>query len=237
MHKGFTALTLVLALQAGMLQAQAQGNMPTEAQMQQQRDRRVEAYGEGDAQTAVQRVQESGLMNGFPDGTFHPERQLTRAELASILAKTFKLEARQPTRAQSQTAQETMLKDVPAGYWAVEAINEVVSRGIMRGYREGFFYPEQRVSRAEALAIFGQAYGVQQYDDNTVNSILSTYPDAHQIPDWARKAMATSLKNGFVEVESSSRIRPQQMMTRGDMAYALSQYIDRLHQSEQRQLR
>src|ERR1044072_10024972 len=103
----------------------------------------------------------------------------------------------------------------------------------MQGYRDGFFYPAQKVSRAEALAILAQAYGVYQYDPNTVDTILSNYPDARLIPPWARKAVATSLKNGFVDVDPKAKIRPLQPMTRGDMAYALSQYLNHLRESEQ----
>jgi len=180
---------------------------------------------------AMSSVQESGLMGGYPDGKFHAERGLTRAELASILNKTFKLSQRDAT-----VKELPAMKDVPENYWAAGDINLAVSRGIMRGYRDGFFHPEHRVSRAEALAILAQAYGVYQFDDLTVTSILSHYPDSGQIPDWARKAMATSLKYGFVDVAPSSKLRPLQPMTRGDMAYALGQYLDRLHKSEQQTL-
>ena len=125
-----------------------------------------------------------------------------------------------------------MLKDVPSTYWAAPAINTVVRLGVMKGYRDNLFYPNQQVDRAEALAIFAQAYGVQQYDDETVKVILSQYPDASALPDWSRKAMATALKNGFVDVDQSREIRPMQPMTRGDMAYALAQYLYRLNPTE-----
>lgn len=185
------------------------------------------SHAEPATQNPQDSVQQAGLMHGYPDGKFHPERGLTRGELASILSKAFKLQQRQPV------ADAPVLKDVPVGYWAASDIQLAVSRGIMRGYRDGFFYPEQRISRAEALAILAQAYGVYQYDDLTVESILSHYPDSGQVPEWARKAMATSLKYGFVDVEPKQNLRPLQPMSRGDMAYALNQYLTRLHESEQ----
>jgi hypothetical protein len=46
----------------------------------------------------------------------------------------------------------------------------------------------------------------------------------------------TSLKNGFVDVKPSEKIRPEQPMTRGAMAYVLNQYLNRLDESEQRRL-
>lgn len=180
---------------------------------------------------AILKVQEANLMKGDKDGKFHAERALSRAELASILVKTFDLGSRKAVNPETE-----VLKDVPSQYWAADDINTVIRLGIMKGYRDGYFYPEQRISRSEALAIFAQAYGVQQYDDATVKTILAPYSDAKQIPDWAEKAMATTLKNGFLDIGASGKIRPMQPMTRGDMAFALGQYLNRLHESEQRTL-
>lgn len=180
---------------------------------------------------AIEAVKQAGLMRGDKKGDFHPEKALSRAELAAILNKTFKLDTRKAV-----TPQAEALKDVPANYWAATDINTVIRLGIMKGYKDGYFYPEQRISRSEALSIFAQAYGVQQYDDATVKTILAPYPDAAQIPDWAEKAMATTLKNGFIDVPPAGKIRPLQPMTRGDMAFALGQYLNRLHESEQKTL-
>lgn len=177
---------------------------------------------------AILKVQEANLMKGDKDGKFHAERALSRAELASVLVKAFDLKNRKAVHPETEA-----LKDVPAGYWAADDIHTVIRLGIMKGYRDGYFYPEQRISRAEALAIFAQAYGVQQYDDATVKTILAPYSDAKAIPDWAEKAMATTLKNGFLDIGASGKIRPMQPMTRGDMAFALGQYLNRLHESEQ----
>lgn len=232
MRNGLAALVVSAFMIAnGSGFALAQDSPPkSEAELQQQRDQEV-ATPSGTVNDSVAKVQSAGLMGGYPDGNFHPERSLTRAELASILVKAFKLNERKLTQPVS-----VHLKDVPSSYWAANDINTVVSHDVMEGYRNEYFYPEQKITRAEALAIFAQAYGVHQYDDNTVQSVLSQYPDAMKIPDWARKAMVTSLKNGFVDVGPSQQIRPMQQMTRGDMAFALNQYLNRLHESEQETL-
>ncbi len=202
----------------------------SEASLQFKRDQHVIAP-KGEKSEAPYTVQAIGLMGQLTDGRFHPEKSVTRAELATIITRTFKLEERHPV-----APEPVSFKDVSSQHRAADAIRLVVSRGIMQGYHEGYFNPEQRVSRAEALAIFAQAYGVYQYDDSIVSAILSNYPDAYQIPAWAKKAVATSLKYGFVDVTPPGKIYPLQPMTRGDMAYVLTQYLDRLHQSEQKTL-
>jgi hypothetical protein len=201
------------------------GTVPaTESEAQVQRDQRV-AMPQSTLEDAIASVRQKGLMSAYPDGQFHQEQSLTRAELASILVKTFQLNKRQ-----TPNPQPVQLSDIPKDFWATDAIETVVRQGVMTGYRQNRFYPNHPVSRSEAYAIFAQAYGVQQLDDQTVNLTLSQFPDADQVPSWARKAIATSLKNGFVDAQPQGKLRPLQPMTRGDMALALNQYLIRLNE-------
>ena len=162
----------------------------------------------------------AGLMTPQSDGISDISTTLSRAELASILVKAFHLDRHS---AQHPFA-VGQLQDVPASYWAYQDIHLVLQNGIMSGYREGRFYPDQRITRAEAFAIFAQAFGVFQFSEPTVSQVLARYPDAVQIPSWARKPMATALHEGFVNTKND-RIDPLSPMTHGDMAYALAVYL------------
>lgn len=227
MNRILIALGLSLMLTGAMaVQTLAEDAPTNERESQTERDQRTTPPALTEAE-AIAQVKAANLMQGDKTGSFHAERALSRAELATILVKTFKLNSREAVNPTTEA-----LKDVPPSYWAAADINTVVRLGIMKGYRDGLFYPEQRIDRAEALAIFAQAYGVQQYDDETVRTILAPYPDAKEIPGWAEKAMATSLKYGFLDVPPNGKIRPMQPMTRGDMAFALGQYLNRLHPTE-----
>jgi hypothetical protein len=171
----------------------------------------------------IDRVVSAGLMNKDASGNFNAEGLVSRADLAMILVKTFGLERR-------KTAQkpDRELPDVPKSYWAYSAIQTVLKTGTMSGYRDGMFFPNQRVTRAEALAIFAQAYGVFQFPEPSISEILAKYPDAGDIPSWARKSMATALYEGFVNVDlATNKINPLKPMTRWDIAYALSKYLER----------
>ncbi|MBD1812032.1 S-layer homology domain-containing protein [Microcoleus vaginatus DQ-U2] len=171
----------------------------------------------------IDRVVSAGLMNKDASGNFNAEGLVSRADLAMILVKTFGLERR-------KTAQkpDMELPDVPKSYWAYSAIQTVLKTGTMSGYRDGMFFPNQRVTRAEALAIFAQAYGVFQFPEPSISEILAKYPDAGDIPSWARKSMATALYEGFVNVDiATNKINPLKPMTRWDIAYALSKYLER----------
>lgn len=183
---------------------------------------------------AIQRVTDANLMSGYPDGQFHPERGVNRAELATILVKTFQLKSREP----NLKIQDIQLTDVPPTYWAYPAIQQVLRTDIMEGYHKNDrFYPNQQVTRAEGFAIFAQAYGVFQFEPNTIAQIMAPYADASQIPAWAHKAMATSLHEGFVNTKlipppqnaplPNQLISPNTPLTRGDLALALTQYLNR----------
>ena len=170
----------------------------------------------------IEQVTAARLMSNFPDGQFHPEKFISRAELASILVKAFQLDKR------AAANQENLIevKDVPNTNPAFNDIQTVLKTGIMKGYRDNMFFPNQKVTRAEAFAIFAQAYGVFQFPANTVAEILAPYPDAASIPDWAKKSWATALNANFVNTDAQNNIFPLKPMTRGDMAYALSKYLE-----------
>ncbi len=171
----------------------------------------------------IQQVVAAKLMSPYPDGSFRPEGILNRAELASILVKTFQLDKRTP-----QQQATVPVQDVPPSHWAYNDIQLVLKNNIMTGYREGRFFPNQRVTRAEAFSILAQAYGVFQFPDDTVAELLSRYPDSEKVPSWAKKSIATALYEGFVNIDpATNQINPLEPMTRGDMAYALSKYLQR----------
>ncbi|AFY71699.1 S-layer domain-containing protein [Thalassoporum mexicanum PCC 7367] len=174
----------------------------------------------------IERVLESGLMSNAADGKFHAERVISRAELATILVDTFNLEQRV-----TGNNEVVPLKDVPKSHWAYGKIQTVLRTKTMTGYYPGEFYPNQRINRAEAMAIFANAYGVFQFPTETIDRVLAMYPDADQIPTWARKSMATALYEQFVNLDNGGLIKPLEPMTRGDMAYVLSQYLTRLDQT------
>lgn len=170
----------------------------------------------------IQEVFASGLMSPSPDGEFREDEAVSRAELASILVKTFRLNQR-------HIEHHVLLdvEDVPPSHWAYHDIQLVLRNGIMTGYREGRFYPDQRITRAEAFAIFAQAHGVFQFSEQAIDEVLAPYPDASKIPGWARKSMATAIHEGFVNLKAHNQIEPLSPMTREDVAYALSSYLTR----------
>jgi hypothetical protein len=203
MRQFFTTVSLLVLLQSPavvLAQSQASSQTPSDP---------------------IQQVLDAKLMATYPDGNFHPEQIVSRAELASILVKAFRLDKRET----SQQAAITV-EDVSPSNPAYNDIQVVLKTGIMKGYRGNLFFPEQRITRGEAFSIIGQAYGVFQFPEDTIQAILAKYPDSGQLPNWAKKSVATALYVGLVNTDEQANIAPNNPMTRGDVAYALSKYLN-----------
>lgn len=86
-----------------------------------------------------------GIIAGYADGRFRPDRQVTRAEMAVMIAKAKKLKA-----SAGQTAPFT---DVKSSHWAAPWIRAMAEEGYVAGYADGRFKPEGSATRAEMTAL------------------------------------------------------------------------------------
>ncbi|NLC07886.1 MAG: S-layer homology domain-containing protein [Syntrophomonadaceae bacterium] len=85
------------------------------------------------------------IISGFPDGTFHPQEGVTRAQAALFLVKVLGLNLAEVT--------ESGFSDLSADHWAFAAIGAAVKAGYLQGYPDGTFRPEQPISRAEGIVL------------------------------------------------------------------------------------
>lgn len=98
------------------------------------------------AAAEIAAAQKAGWLIGFPDGTYRPDKALTRAEIAAILVRAFKLEA---------TSNMITFRDLGqyGWVWADQPIRTIANLGIAGGTGDGHFLPQKTATRAE-LAVF-----------------------------------------------------------------------------------
>lgn len=96
----------------------------------------------------VAAVHSAGIMVGY-NNRFHPNKTLTRAEMAAILVKGFQLEAKGTAN----------FKDVSDNNWAKEAIEIVASNGLAAGYEDNTFRPNDEINRAEFAVFLSRVLG------------------------------------------------------------------------------
>ena len=88
-----------------------------------------------------------GIVQGYPDGTFRPDKNISRAEMAVIMDKALDLPD------SSQPSNYTDWRDIQS--WAIQAIRDTKVTGIMEG-NEGLFRPNDTANRAEAAAVMSR---------------------------------------------------------------------------------
>lgn len=167
------------------------------------------------AYSAIKRVYTRGWMVGMDEKTFAPDQQLSRAMLAVILYAM----AGEPA-----VTGESPFTDVPAGCWYTDAIVWAAQNGIVCGFGDGTFRPNEAVTRAQA-AVMLYGYAAFTGADVTARADLSAYSDAGQIPAWALDAMQWANARRLIVGRDSSHLAPNGGATRAEMAAILSAYI------------
>jgi len=99
--------------------------------------------------SGISQLVDRGVINGYPDGTFKPENQVTRAEFAKMILLALNLK---PVAAQGNT-----FPDVSIAHWACPYIESALAYGLVQGYPDGTFRPEGKISLAEAITLIVRA--------------------------------------------------------------------------------
>lgn len=148
---------------------------------------------------------------GYPDGMFKPNRNISRAEFATMLVKGFNLD-------DCGMPRENLFKDVPTSNWANAAIAKAVDENLLAGYPNGKFEPNHPVTRAEALTTIAKGMTCD-IDQCKADEILSRYADGNSIPNWARIPVAKSLESGALkDSPNPNMIMPNKQATRAEIA-------------------
>lgn len=95
----------------------------------------------------IQSLADAGITNGFKDGSFRPGQLVTRAEMAILISKAYKI----------NTASTSTLKDINPSITGYEYINGVAASGIAGGYEDGTFRPHTHMNRAQFATFLARA--------------------------------------------------------------------------------
>ncbi|MEM8808799.1 MAG: S-layer homology domain-containing protein, partial [Cyanobacteria bacterium P01_G01_bin.38] len=163
----------------------------------------------------IQALADREILRGFPDETFHPDDQITRAQFAAVISKAF---------TQPNKRDPIEFTDVPSVYWAAEAIAATYARGFLSGYPEQRFGPEQSITRGEVLVSL--ASGLEYTPTQPVEATLAVYEDADQIPGFAIAALAAATEKGLVvNYPQVGMLNPRREASRAEVAAMLYQAL------------
>ena len=146
---------------------------------------------------------------GYPDGTVKPNGEITRAEAAAMLARLLEIES-------IGSADKPMFPDTPSA-WYNKAINAVVQRGIMKGYPDGTFKPNDAITRAEFT----------QMISTIDNKPYGTAPFADVVGHWAERPIGSEYQAGRILGYPDGTFRPDAHITRCEAAVILNKIFER----------
>ena len=162
------------------------------------------------AKDAIVTMQESGFINGYADGTFRPEKGITRAELVTILNRMnqFYLE------------EEIRFTDVESGDWYYKEVAKAVKSGAIKGYDDGTFKPNQFVTREQVAVILQNLY------DFEIKTDRFEIEDLHELPIWAESSVKAILSNGIMSGYPDGTFRGSNGITRAEAAVVLNRVFE-----------
>jgi hypothetical protein len=165
---------------------------------------------------------ENGLMNGLPGNLFDPNGTTTRAQIVTIL---WRLEG-------TPVANYAMsFTDVAADQWYTEAVRWAAAEGIVLGYSETQFAPNDTVTR-EQMAVM--LYRYVQYRGGGFSGMwmfLLDYPDRADVSDWAYEAMCWMIMHNVVDGVpdgDSVKLDPAGSATRAQAATMLWRFCEEI---------
>jgi len=160
------------------------------------------------ARAAIETFAQLGVLKGYEDDTFRPDRTVTRAELCAVLDRTFGYRYKA----------KTPFADVEAGAWYADAVLRLKAEGILRGDGDGNARPNAPVSWEEALTMISRAFDLPQGGG-------AGLPEGglSGLSPWAVGHVAALYGLGYlagVEIK-----RPQDPFTRADVVNVLNNII------------
>lgn len=163
----------------------------------------------------VRYVYEQGLMTGTSDREFSPNLTTTRGMIVSILNR---LEG-------GPTAEAAGFTDVADGDWYADAVNWAASEGIIAGYEDNTFRPNDPITR-EQLAAMLMNYAAWKGEDVNARADLSSYNDVASVSSWAAETVQWAVAEGLISGMPGNLLEPQGSATRAQVAAILERFLE-----------
>ena len=141
---------------------------------------------------AIKYVASEELFSGYTDGTFMPDKVITRAEFATVVTKYLK----KHSMIEEKTHDTSTLKDIE-GHWEKENIQTLVGEGYIKGYPDDTFRPNASIKRAESVALINRALQRGPLYNATLDFV--DVPTNH----WAYRDIAEGVINHKYEIDEN----------------------------------
>lgn len=169
---------------------------------------------------ALSAVDHYAYMVGYPDGMVHPEKQITRAETATIFFRMLTDESREDYWSQANPYYDVLPED-----WFNNAVSTLTNAGILNGYPDGNFAPNGNITRAEFAAM-----AVRFFTDEEEDVKGDSFPD---IADhWANYEINLAYAKDIIEGYPDGTFKPDQEITRAEAVTIVNRVLERYPHKE-----
>lgn len=153
-------------------------------------------------------VLKKAYIHGYADNTFKPDRNVTRAEAATMLANFID---------ESTKHSNNMLKDVHTNAWYYDSVQKLVDAKVLGGYPDGGFYPNRNLTRAELVTLVAKLKGI-----DTGSKSFKDVKSSH----WAANAISACADAGYVSGYPSGDFMPDKQITRAEIVVVMNRVFD-----------
>lgn len=155
------------------------------------------------ARETIEQCLSKGIVAGMPDGTFQPNKNVTRAEFATMVNKAFGFK---------DADTDKKFSDIKDSDWYAEQVAIAAKTGYITGMPDGTFQPQRQCTRAEACVMIRRAAGMEEGKE----SALSVFKDMGSIPAFARGCVSALVSEGLIKGYPDGTFGPQAQITRAE---------------------
>ena len=162
------------------------------------------------AKGSIYALAKLGIVNGTSGTSFSPERLVTRAEAAKMIAGAFNYSA----------SSSAFYSDVSSEDWFFPYISALSEHNIVKGVGEGRFLPNDYITREELFCILIRVYENRFKDD--LHSTPPPYKDINSVSDWAYDAVSKAAHLNIIQGDENGFIHPTNNSTRAEAAVLIN---------------
>lgn len=166
------------------------------------------------AELAVGAMARIGVLDGIAEGSFYPDKSVTRGEFTAMLVRGAKL-----------AGEGEGFADVPSDYPFAKEITAARALGIAFGDENGNFYPDRTVSRQDVSALVYRAMTKLNKIRPADESVLDAFPDGGDVSEYAREAFAACAYSNLLKGDEDGFLDPLDDMTRAEAAVLMESVI------------
>jgi hypothetical protein len=170
-----------------------------------------------EARLAIQFLYDQGIINGYTDGSFKPQEQVTRAEFTKMLFLSAKMI--------TESNPTMVFKDVADNHWAKDYIMTLASKSIVNGVGDSTFKPSGTITLGQVFAIIDRSFILE---DQGIS-----YPHA-LINNWSNEYFTSLVARNIVLASDSfyKSYTPNTIVTRAECAVFLSRILKTYYTSK-----